>query len=133
MSAIQGIFRINNHDYTQYIKHKTGLTWSRENTNSKNAGRDSSRTMHPDVTSHQRKLEVKMGPMMLESAMQLEQDLESNDDGVVVEYVDLHDGICKRLFYTTSVKSAQLQYTSEGVLLDDVSFSLVSVREETVT
>lgn len=132
MSVIQGVFVINGHDYTRYIKQKTGITWSRENTNSKNAGRDASRTMHPDVTSHQRKLELKMGPMPLEIGMQLEQDLESHDDGVRVQYVDLNDGVCTRLFYTTSVKSAQVQYTSEGVLLDDVSFSLISVKEATV-
>ena len=51
----------NWHDYTAYIKQKTGFKWSRENTNDEKAGRDTAETMHTNVTSHQRKLEIKMG------------------------------------------------------------------------
>lgn len=65
-------FEINGHDYAPYVKHKTGLAWSRENTNDEDAGRDKAETMHTLVTSHQRKLEVKMGPMPFEKAQQLE-------------------------------------------------------------
>lgn len=44
-----------------HIKQKTGFKWSRENTNDEKAGRDTAETMHTNVTSHQRKLEIKMG------------------------------------------------------------------------
>lgn len=127
------VFRINGHDYLQYIKAKTGLTISRENTNDKNAGRDSGLTMHPNVTSHQRKLELKMGPMPFSICQQLESDLQGNDDGVTVEYLDLKDGLCKRLFYNTSIKAAIEQFKKDGsVVVDNISFSLTSVKEATV-
>lgn len=132
MSVIQGVFVINNHDYTSYIKQKTGLTYSRENTNEADAGRDTSETMHTMVTSHQRKLEVKMGPMPFDIAQQLETDLQGNDNGVRVQYPDLKDGICTRLFYNTSIDAALEQFTSEGIVLDDINFTLISVQEATV-
>lgn len=129
---IGGVFRINQHDYTPYIKAKTGLGWSRENTNEKDAGRDAGQTMHPGVTSHQRKLELKLGPMPFEIAQQLEVDLESHDDGVAVEYPDLKDGIVTRLFYNTSIKSAIERFTDHGLVIDDVQFTLISIKEDTV-
>lgn len=130
MSAmISGQFIINGHDYTRYVLANTGLTWSRENTNDEDAGRDASGTMHTNVTSHQRKLEVKMGVMPFNVARQLEQDLQSGDDGVKVRYPDLHDGICTRLFYNTTLKSALTHFTEDGIMVRDVSFTLVSVKE----
>lgn len=130
--AIQGVFIINGHDYTQYLKQKTGLSWTRENTNDEDAGRDDGEIMHTNVTSHQRKLAVKMGPMSLETAMQLEQDLQDGDNGVSVTYPDLKDGICTRLFYNTSIDAAMEQFRSDGVQLDNVSFTLITVKEATV-
>lgn len=130
--AVMGVFTIGGRDYTHYIKQKTGITWSRENTNEKDAGRDASQTMHPGVTSHQRKLEIKMGPMPFEVAQQLEADLQAGDEGIEVRYPDIKDGICTRLFYNTSIKSAITRFTDEGVKIDDVSFTLVSVKEDTV-
>lgn len=132
MPAILGQFKINGHDYTRYVKSKTGLTWSRESTNDEDAGRDAGDVMHPNVTSHQRKLTVKMGPMPFELAMQLETDLESHDAGVDVVYPDLKDGICTRLFYNTSIESAMEQFTENGIMLDNISFTLISVQEATV-
>jgi len=130
--AIQGVFRINGRDYSHYVKQKTGLQWSRDNTNDKDAGRDTSQTMHPGVTSHQRKLDVKLGPMPFSVAQQLEADLESHDNGIRVTYPDLKDGICTRLFYNTSIKSAIERFTEDGVMIDDVTFTLVTVKEATV-
>ena len=130
--AIRGVFIINGHDYSHYIKAKTGLGWSRENTNDKDAGRDAGQTMHPGVTSHQRKLDLKMGPMPLETAQTLERDLQSHDDGVSVTYPDLKDGIVTRLFYNTSIKCAIERFTEDGVMLDDIQFSLISIKEDTV-
>lgn len=130
--AIQGVFKIAGRNYAPYLKAKTGLQWSRENTNDKDAGRDTANTMHPGVTSHQRKLEIKMGPMPFEEAQRLEADLEAGDDGVLVEYPDVKDGICTRLFYNTSIKSAITRFAPDGVQLDDVSFTLVSIKEDTV-
>lgn len=132
MAVQYGVFRINGHDYLPYIKAKTGLTISRENTNDKNAGRDSGLTMHPNVTSHQRKLELKMGPMPFSICQQLETDLQGNDNGVEVEYLDIKEGVCKRLFYNTSIKAAIEQFTKDGVIVDNVSFSLISIKEATV-
>ena len=128
----QGAFRINGRDYSHYVKAKTGLGWSRENTNDKDAGRDAGQTMHPGVTSHQRKLEVKLGPMPFEVAQQLENDLESHDNGIAVTYPDLKDGIVTRLFYNTSIKSAIERFTEDGVMIDDIQFSLISIKEDTV-
>lgn len=130
--AIQGVFRINGRDYSHYVKQKTGLQWSRENTNEKDAGRDSSQTMHPGVTSHQRKLEVKLGPMPFSVAQQLEADLQSHDNGINVTYPDLKEGICTRLFYNTSIKSAIERFTEDGIMIDDITFTLVTVKEGTV-
>lgn len=126
------VFKINNHDYAKYIKYKTGFGWQRDNTNDKDAGRDTSETMHPMVTSHQRTLTLKMGPMPFSVAQQLETDLESGDDGVTVEYPDIKDGVCKRLFYNTSINSAIEQFTEDGVVVDNVSFTLISIKEDTV-
>ena len=125
-------FEINGHDYAPYVKHKTGLAWSRENTNDEDAGRDKSETMHTLVTSHQRKLEIKMGPMPFEKAQQLESDLQGNDEGVKVKYPDLKDGVCTRLFYNTSIAAAVEQFTEDDVVVDDISFSLITVKEDTV-
>lgn len=127
-----GYVKINHHDYTRYIKAKTGLTYERDNTNDEDAGRDEGEVMHTNVTSHQRKLSFKMGPMLFEIAQQLERDLQGNDDGVLVEYPDLHDGQCSRMFYNTSITAAMEQFTKNGVLVDNVSFTLISVKEEMV-
>lgn len=124
--------KINHHDYTRYIKAKTGLTYERDNTNDEDAGRDEGEVMHTNVTSHQRKLSFRMGPMPFEIAQQLERDLQGNDDGVLVEYPDLHDGQCSRMFYNTSITAAMEQFTKNGVLVDNVSFTVISVKEETV-
>lgn len=129
---IMGVFTIAGRDYAPYLKQKTGLQWERENTNDKDAGRDAGQTMHPGVTSHQYKLEVKMGPMPFEVAMQLEADLQAGDNGVVVRYPDIHNGVCSRLFYNTSIKSAITRFDADGVKVDDISFSLISVKEGTV-
>ena len=126
-------FKINNHDYTQYLKIK-GLQWSRENTNSENAGRDLSDTMHPMVLSHQRKLDVTMGPMDFSVATQLETDLEGGDNGVTVQYPDPMDGLTtKRSFYNTSISSSMLRFEDGNVVMDNVKFSLISIKEATVT
>lgn len=130
--AIKGVFTINGHDYAPYIKHKTGLGWERDNTNDTEAGRDTANTMHPMVTSHQRKLTLKMGSMPFEIAQQLEQDLQGGDDGVEVKYPDLKDGICTRLFYNTSITAAIEQFTEDGVVVDDINFTLVSIKEDTL-
>ena len=125
-------FIINGHDYTRYLKMNTGLTYSRENTNDEDAGRDEADVMHTNVLSHQRKLEVKMLEMPFAVAMQLEHDLQDNDDGVEVTYPDLYDGICKRLFYNTSIKGGVAKFNHDGVYFDDISFTLISVKEEVV-
>ncbi len=130
--AIQGVFMINGRDYSHYVKQKTGLEWSRENTNEKDAGRDTSQTMHPGVTSHRRKLGVKLGPMPFSVAQQLEADLQSHDNGIRVTYPDLKEGICTRLFYNTSIKSAIERFTEDGIMIDDIQFTLISVKEATV-
>lgn len=132
MAIIRGVFEIAGRDYAPYVKAKNGLAWSRENTNDEDAGRDAALNMHTNVTSHQRKLEIKMGPMPFEVAMQLEADLEAGDDGVRVRYPDLLDGICERLFYNTSISAAQERFTDEGIRLDDITFTLISVKEETM-
>ena len=64
--------------------------------------------------------------------MQLEADLEAGDDGVEVEYPDLKDGICKRLFYNTSIDAAMEQFTEDGIQVDDIAFTLISVKEATL-
>jgi hypothetical protein len=125
-------FKINNHDYTPYILHKTGLGWSRENTNDEDAGRDTSETMHTMVTSHQRKLTITMGKVPFEIAQQLEKDLEGNDDGVKVYYPDLKDGMCTRLFYNTSIEAAEEEFTKDSIIVNNIKFSLISVKEATV-
>ena len=128
----QGVFRINGYDYAPYVKAKTGISWTRENTNDKDAGRDAGNVMHPGVTSHQRKLDIKLGPMPFQVAQRLEADLQSHDDGIEVTYPDLLEGIVTRLFYNTSIKSAIERFTEDGIMIDDVSFTLISVREEAV-
>ena len=125
------VFTINNHDYTKYVKQKTGFGWSRENTNDKDAGRDEDDVMHTNVRSHQRKLTIKLGPMPFSVAQQLEQDLEAGDDGVSVSYPDLNDGQCTRQFYNTSITAAEEQFRPEGIVVDNVNFTLISVREAT--
>jgi hypothetical protein len=65
-------------------------------------------------------------------AQQLEADLQSHDNGIRVTYPDLKDGICTRLFYNTSIKSAIERFTEDGVMIDDIQFSLVTVKEATV-
>lgn len=130
--AIVAKFIINNHDYTRYIKAKTGLSWSRENTNDEDAGRDTGEYMHTNVTSHQRKLSLTLGPMPFAIAQQLESDLQGNDDGVQVQYPDLQDGMCTRLFYNTSITAAMETFTEDDVLCDNVKFTLISVQEGTV-
>jgi hypothetical protein len=132
MAIIHGVVEINGHDYTRYVKQLTGLGWSRENTNEKDAGRDEDDVMHTNVRSQQRKLTMKMGPMPFEVAMQLEADLEGGDDGVTVRYPDLKDGICRRLFYNTSITAAEEQFTDDGIVIDNVNFTLISVKEATV-
>lgn len=131
MSA-KGVFKINGHDYAPYVKAKTGLGWARENANDEDAGRDAGDVMHPNVKSHQRKLTLKLGPMPFETAQQLEADLQGGDDGVQVQYPDLLDGVCTRLFYNTSITAAIERFTDEGIKLDDISFTLISVKEATV-
>ena len=133
MSAILGVFTINGHNYAPFLKQKTGLKWTRENTNDQDAKRDAGLVMHPQVTSHQRKLEIKMGPMTLEQAQQLEQDLQGNDNGVEVQYPDIHDGVCTRLFYNTSISAAIERFTDDGVMLDDLAFTLITVKEAILT
>ena len=130
--AILGQFLINGHDYAEYVKAKTGISWSRENTNDEDAGRDDGEVMHTNVTSHQRKLDINMGPMPFESVMQLERDLQGGDNGVRVTYPDLYDGICTRLFYNTSITAAVEQFKSDGIQVDNIKFSLISVKEATV-
>ena len=130
--AVQGTLQINGHDYTQYVKQKTGFGWARENTSDSDAGRDEDDTMHTNVRSHQRKLTLKLGPMPFDVAMQLEKDLEGGDDGVRVTYADLKDGLCTRLFYNTSITAAQEQFREDGIVIDDINFTLISVKEATV-
>lgn len=130
--AILGCLIINGHDYTPYVKQKTGITWERSNTNDKDAGRDDAETMHTLVTSHQRSLKVKLGPMPFSVAQQLEQDLEGGDYGVSVRYPDLYNGICTRRFYNTSISAAEEQFRDNEIIVDNVSFTLVSIREATV-
>lgn len=132
MAAIQGIFTINGHDYTKYVKAKTGFSWSRENTNDADAGRDEGDVMHTNVRSHQRKLTMKLGPMPFDKAMELEADLQGGDEGVTVQYPDLRDGLCTRLFYNTSITAAEEQFREDGIVLDNISFTLISVKEDTV-
>ena len=127
-----GVLVINDIDYTEYVKGKTGFGISRENTNAENAGRDQNEVMHPMVTSHQRKLEIKLGPMPYEKVLQLETDLEDHDDGVLVTYPDLKDGICTRRFYNTSIAAAYEYFTEEGIKVDNINFTLISVKEDVV-
>lgn len=65
-------------------------------------------------------------------AQQLESDLQGNDDGVQVQYPDLQDGMCTRLFYNTSIAAAMETFTEDDVLCDNVKFTLISVQEGTV-
>lgn len=125
--AIQGCFVVNGHDYTRYVKQKTGFQWGRENTNDKDAGRDDGETMHPNTTSHQRKLTMKLGPMPFEVGMMLETDLES--DIVSVRFPDLKYGVTTRLFYNTSISAAEEQFTDDGITLDNVTFTLITINE----
>lgn len=130
--AVAEKITINGHDYTKYVKAKTGFQWSRENTNDEDAGRDADDYMHTNVTSHQRKLTFTLGPMPFTVAQQLEGDLQSGDDGVQVQYPDLCDGMCTRLFYNTSITAAMESFTEDGVTCDNVKFTLISVQEDTV-
>ena len=127
-------FIINNHDYTQYLKIKSGLSWARENTNSENAGRDISDEMHPMVLSHQRKLEITMGPMPFSAVQQLESDLEAGDGGVRVQYPDPMNGLTTtRLFYNTSISSSMIRFEDGNVVMDNIKFSLISIKEAVVS
>lgn len=130
--ATSPCFMINGHDYTAYVKAKTGLTWTRENTNDSDAGRDEADYMHTNVRSHQRSLAVKLGPMPFSIAQQLEADLEAGDAGVTVRYPDLKDGVCDRLFYNTSISAAEEHFRDGDVLVDNVTFTLITVKEATV-
>lgn len=124
---------INGHDYTKYIKHKTGFEWSRENTNDSDAGRDAGDVMHTNVTSHQRKINFKMGPMSFAVGQQLEADLAGNDDGVTVMFPDLDFGMdTEMLFYNTSIQAAMESFTEDGIMLDNVTFSLETVHDSEV-
>lgn len=125
--AIQGCFIVNGHDYTRYVKQKTGFGWSRQNTNDKDAGRDDSETMHPNTTSHQRTLNMKLGPMPFEAAMQLESDLQH--EMVSVRYPDLGYGVTTRVFYNTTITAAEEQFTENGILVDNVTFTLITINE----
>lgn len=127
---MRGIFKIDGVDYSKYLKKKTGLEWGRQNTNDEDAGRDKAEVMHTEVTSHQRTLEVKMGPMRFEIVRLLEIALQGHDDGIRVTYPDIHDGVCTRLFYNTSVKAAIIAFEEDETIVDDVSFQLVSVKED---
>lgn len=130
--ALRGVVVINDHDYTKYVKIKTGFQYIRDNTNAESAGRDMAEEMHTDVTSHQRRIRLKMGPMPFDIGMQLEQDLQGNDSGVRMRYPDLHDGICTRLFYNTSIEAAFEQFREDGIVLDDVTFTMTTIKEEMV-
>ena len=132
MSVTLGRLIINSHDYTQYVKGKTGFQFERENTNAEKAGRDKSEVMHTLVTSHQRKLTLRLGPMPFDTAKQLETDLQGNDDGVQVQYPDLYDGLVTRLFYNTSIEAAYEYFTADGIMVDNISFTLITVKEATV-
>lgn len=123
----KGCFIINGHDYTRFVKQKTGFGWSRQNTNDKDAGRDEGETMHPNVTSHQRTLTMKLGPMTFEEGMQLEADLER--ETVTVKFPDLKYGITTRLFYNTSISAAEEQFKEDGIVLDNVTFTLITINE----
>lgn len=125
-------FTINGHDYSKYLLQKTGLSWTRENTNDEDAGRDTSEKMHTLVTSHQRSLSVTMGNMPFEIAQQLEEDLEGNDDGVKVKYPDIMDGMCTRLFYNTSIEAAIEEFKDDTIIVNNIKFNLISVKEATV-
>ena len=130
--VLSGQLVINGHDYTRYVKAKNGFLWMRENTNDEDAGRTVDSIMHPNVTSHQRRLDIKMTAMPFSVAKQLEQDLQGHDNGVKVFYPDIHDGLCTRLFYNTSVKSALSHFTPEGIIVNDLSFTLISVMEDII-
>lgn len=130
--ATKMCFKINGHDYTKYIPEKSGLTWSRENTNDSDAGRDKSETMHTMVTSHQRKLSVTLCNIPFAKVQQLETDLQTHDGGIKVEYPDLKDGMCTRLFYNTSSEAGEERFTDNGVIVDNFKFSLISVKEDKV-
>lgn len=132
MTEYMGVLIINDIDYTEYVKGKSGFGISRDNTNAENAGRDQTETMHTMVTSHQRKLTLKLGPMPYEKVLQLENDLEDHDDGILVTYPDLKDGICTRLFYNTSIEAAYEYFTEEGIMVDNINLTLISVKEEVV-
>lgn len=121
-------------DITKWVKQKTGLAYGRENTNDADAGRDESDEMHTNVRSHQRKLTLKLGPMSFEEARQVESVLQGHDDGVSFHYPDLADGWCTRLFYNTSIEAAEEQFLDDGdeLVIDNVSFTLISVKEDTV-
>ena len=125
------VFTINNHDYTSYLKQKTGLQWKNENTNDEDAGRDAANVMHTNVTSHQRVLSCTLGPMPFSVAQQLAQDLMNNDAGVSVTYPDIYNGLSTtRLFYATSIDSAIEQFRDGDLVLDNVKFNLITVQEE---
>ena len=130
--ALAGQIIINGHDYTRYVRQKTGLAWGAENTNAETAGRDEAEEMHTDVTSNQRTLSFKMMPMPFSLAQQLAKDLIDNPEGVKVTYPDIYDGFCTKLFYNTKIKAGIVQFTSDGILVDDISFDLITVKEANV-
>lgn len=84
--------------------------------------------MHPNVTSHQRTLTMKLGPMPFEIGMQLENDLEN--ETVLVRFPDLKYGITTRAFYNTSISAAEEQFREDGSIdLDNVTFTLITINE----
>lgn len=123
-------FIINGHDYTRFVKAKTGLQWESENTNSEDAGRDTGEVMHTNVTSHQRKLTLTLGPMDYATAHQLAADLIDNDAGVSVTYPDLYNGLSTtKTFYNTTISSAMESFRNGDLVLDNVKFTLITVQE----
>lgn len=131
MSA-KGVFKINGHDYAPYVKAKTGLGWARENTNDEDAGRDAGDVMHPNVKSHQRKLTLKLGPSRLKRRSSLKPTCKAVTMAYRCNTPTFWTGYAPALFYNTSITAAIERFTDEGIKLDDISFTLISVKEATV-
>lgn len=47
-------------------------------------------------------------------------------------YPDIKDGMCTRLFYNTSINAAIEQFTDDDIVIDDIAFSLITVKEDKV-
>ena len=56
----------------------------------------------------------------------------SPDEGIFPPILTRSAEICTRLFYNTSITAAIERFTDEGIKLDDISFTLISVKEATV-